>query len=48
MHETLSAMMAGRVDLLFAASMIWRFIFPYDSVFRMIALFMSRYIILTW
>lgn len=34
--------------LLFATSMIWRFIFPYDSVFRMIALFMSRYIVLIW
>ena len=34
--------------LLFATSVIWRFIFPYNTVFRMIALFMTHYIVLAW
>ena len=42
MHETLSTMMAGRVILLtvISTSMIWCFILPYNTIFRMITLFM--------
>ena len=38
----------GGLFWLFATSVIWSFIFPYYTVFRMVALFMSRYIVLTW